>query len=132
MSHMAFSPEWMRKTASAKLGSQSNETQTQVNTHTTNGSANATYSALVSPVPPVEQEKRDPSRPFRYSKEDMLRIYREGGGKGGLGLEVERWDGIVRASTVEPANIRGLTDAENKVFLLHGFSGSHHVLTRAS
>ena len=30
----------------------------------------------------------------------MLRIYKEGGGRGGLGLEVERWEGVVREDKI--------------------------------
>lgn len=45
----------------------------------------------------------------------MLRIYKEGGGRGGLGLEVERWEGIVHEVTNEPTGLREMGDAEKKV-----------------
>ena len=45
----------------------------------------------------------------------MLRIYKEGGGKGGLGLEVERWEGVVRNVASEPIGLREATDLEKKV-----------------
>ena len=45
----------------------------------------------------------------------MLRIYKEGGGKGGLGLEVERWEGVVREIGSEPVSLREMGDAEKKV-----------------
>lgn len=74
----------------------------------------STYSSLVTSAV-QEQEKPDESRPFRYTKEEMLRIYKEGGGKGGLGLEVERWEGIVHELGNEPAGLREMDDAEKKV-----------------
>lgn len=45
----------------------------------------------------------------------MLRIYKEGGGRGSLGLEVERWDGVVREVGSEPVGLRDMGDAEKKV-----------------
>lgn len=45
----------------------------------------------------------------------MLRIYKEGGGRGGLNLEVERWEGIVRDIGNEPAGLRDMSEAEKKV-----------------
>jgi PERQ amino acid-rich with GYF domain-containing protein len=45
----------------------------------------------------------------------MLRIYKEGGGKGSLGLEVERWEGVVREVGSEPISLREMGDAEKKV-----------------
>jgi hypothetical protein len=45
----------------------------------------------------------------------MLRIYREGGGKGGLGLEVERWEGVVREVGSDPIGVREMSDGEKKV-----------------
>lgn len=44
----------------------------------------------------------------------MLRIYREGGGKGGLGLEVERWEGVVRETGIEPIGLKEMGEAEKK------------------
>ena len=45
----------------------------------------------------------------------MLRIYKEGGGRGGLGLEVERWEGIVREVGYDPVGLKEMSDAEKKV-----------------
>lgn len=45
----------------------------------------------------------------------MLRIYKEGGGKGGLGLEVERWEGVVREVGSEPVGLREMSESEKKV-----------------
>lgn len=45
----------------------------------------------------------------------MLRIYKEGGGRGGLGLEVERWEGIVREVGYDPVGLKDMGDAEKKV-----------------
>jgi len=61
----------------------------------------------------------------------MLRIYKEGGGRGGLGLEVERWEGIVHEVGSEPIGLREMGDAEKKVrhieplVYVFGLIGSH-------
>jgi hypothetical protein len=62
-----------------------------------------------------QPEKGDEAHPFRYSKEDLLKIYKDGGGKGGLGLEVERWEGVVREVGSEPIALREMSEAEKKV-----------------
>lgn len=49
----------------------------------------------------------------------MLRIYREGGGRGGLGLEVERWEGIVREVGCDPIGLKEMSETEKKVKILH-------------
>ncbi|KIJ45088.1 hypothetical protein M422DRAFT_29937 [Sphaerobolus stellatus SS14] len=56
--------------------------------------------------------------PFRYSKEEMLQVWREGGGRGGLGLEVEMWEGVVKEVGGEPVGIREMTEGEKKLFAL--------------
>lgn len=78
----------------------------------------STYSALVSSsAQPLQYEKHDEAHPFRYSKEELLRIYKEGGGKIGLGLEVERWDGVVREVGSDPIGLKEMSEAERKVNL---------------
>lgn len=104
---MHFGPEWMRKAPSRANPSPPLATPTATGV--------STYSALVAPVSHMPPEKPDPSNPFRYSKEDMIRIYKEGGGKGGLGLEVERWEGIVREVGSDPVSMKEMSDAEKKV-----------------
>ncbi|EIW86395.1 hypothetical protein CONPUDRAFT_148488 [Coniophora puteana RWD-64-598 SS2] len=117
---MHFGPEWMRK---PQMPNRPHPPPSPPvlpsaptnNNHSTSPSGASTYSALVTPAAP-EPETRDESHPFRYSKEEMLRIYREGGGRGGLGLEVERHEGIVREVGGEPTGLRELSDAEKKLF----------------
>lgn len=75
----------------------------------------SSYSALVAPTAPPAPEKHDLSRPFKFSKEDLLRIYKEGGGRGGLGLEVERWEGIVREVGSDPVGLKDMSEGEKKV-----------------
>jgi hypothetical protein len=104
---MHFGPEWMRKAPSRANPSPPLATPT-----TTTAS---TYSALVAPISQLPPEKPDPANPFRYSKEDMIRIYKEGGGKSGLGLEVERWDGIVHEIASDPVGLKEMSEAEKKV-----------------
>ncbi|KAG5729781.1 GYF domain-containing protein mpd2 [Termitomyces sp. T112] len=108
---MHFGPEWMRT-------KHQTPTRTQPPPSPPPGptSGASTYSALVSPAPPQQVEKRDEVHPFRYSKEELLRIYREGGGKGGLGLEVERWEGVVREVGTDPIGLREMGDGEKKLF----------------
>ncbi|KAG1755061.1 uncharacterized protein EDB91DRAFT_270280 [Suillus paluster] len=114
---MHFGPEWMRakppQTPARPQAPPSPPPPATSNTQQTNAS---TYSALVTPAAAPEPERRDEFRPFRYSKEAMLRIYKEGGGRGGLGLEVERWEGIVHEVSSEPTALREMGDAEKKLF----------------
>ena len=106
---MHFGPEWMRA-----------KPQPSPKIHPppsppANTASASTYSALVSPAGPAQADQRDVSHPFRYSKEDLIRIYKEGGGKGGLGLEVERWEGIVRELGADPISLKEMGEAERKV-----------------
>ncbi|KAJ8090529.1 kinesin-like protein [Marasmius tenuissimus] len=110
---MHFGPEWMRpKQQSVSRTQPPPSPPPAAIPQTPNASS---YSALVSPAPPVQPEKRDEAHPFRYSKEEMLRIYKESG-KGGLGLEVERWEGVVREIGTDPVGLRDLGEAEKKLF----------------
>jgi PERQ amino acid-rich with GYF domain-containing protein len=110
---MHFGPEWMRTKPQPSPRSQPPPSPPTTSTPITTGAS--TYSALVSPAPPTQPEKRDEAHPFRYSKEEMLRIYKEGGGKGGLGIEVERWEGVVREVGTDPIGLREIDDSEKKV-----------------
>ncbi|KZT22108.1 hypothetical protein NEOLEDRAFT_1157903 [Neolentinus lepideus HHB14362 ss-1] len=109
---LQFGPEWMRTKPQTPRSQAAPSPPPQSNALPTTSS----YSSLVAPAPQLKEEKRDSSKPFKYSKEDMLRIYKEGGGRGGLGLEVERWEGIVREVSSEPAALREWTEAEKKLF----------------
>lgn len=107
---MHFGPEWMRP----KQGS-SRPAPSPPLTISPAPPGTSTYSALVTPVTNPPAEKSDDAHPFRYTKEEMLRIYKEGGGKGGLGIEVERWEGIVREAGSDPIGMKEMTDYEKKV-----------------
>jgi PERQ amino acid-rich with GYF domain-containing protein len=110
---MHFGPEWMRpKQQQGVARPQQPPSPTPANpTH----SALSTYSALVSSVPSPQTEHHDEVHPFRYSKEDLFKIYKDGNGRTGLGLEVERWDGVVREHGNEPIGLREMGEAEKKV-----------------
>ncbi|KAG9314550.1 hypothetical protein JVU11DRAFT_5350 [Chiua virens] len=108
---MHFGPEWMR----AKPQPPARQQQPPSPPPQAQQLGTSTYSALVTPVT-QELDKRDESHPFRYTKEEMFRIYKEGGGRGGLNLEVERWEGIVRDVASEPASLREMSEAEKKLF----------------
>jgi PERQ amino acid-rich with GYF domain-containing protein len=111
---MHFGPEWMRTKQQMSTARTQPHPPSPPPAGTTVSGA-STYSALVSSAPPPQPENRDEAHPFRYSKYDLLRIYKEGGGKGGLGLEVERWEGVVREVGSEPVGLRDMGDAEKKV-----------------
>ena len=106
---MHFGPEWMR---TKQAPTRTNPSPPLTTSAATGASS---YSALVTPATQAPPEKRDLAHPFRYSKEDLIRIYKEGGGKGGLGLEVERWEGIVREIGYEPVGLKEMSEAEKKV-----------------
>ena len=106
---MHFGPEWMLTKQAPSRTNQSPPLTTSASTGA------SSYSALVTPVAHAPPEKRDLAHPFRYSKEDLIRIYREGGGKGGLALEVERWEGIVREMGTDPISLKEMGEAEKKV-----------------
>ncbi|TFK88525.1 hypothetical protein K466DRAFT_488754 [Polyporus arcularius HHB13444] len=107
---MHFGPEWMRTKGTSRPAPSPPLTTSPA------PPGNSTYSALVAPASHPPQEGRDDAHPFRYSKEEMLRIYKEGGGRGGLGLEVERWEGIVREVGYDPIGLKEMSDAEKKLF----------------
>lgn len=107
---MHFGPEWMRPKQQ-----QQGVARPQQPPSPTPPSALSTYSALVSSVPPPPTEHHDEVHPFRYSKEDLFKIYKDGGGRTGLGLEVERWEGVVREHGNEPIGLREMGETEKKV-----------------
>jgi PERQ amino acid-rich with GYF domain-containing protein len=106
---MHFGPEWMRpKTQNTSRSS----------TREPSPPPAPTYSALAAPPGPPpgasQPPAKDTARPFRYSREEMVRIFRDGGGAGPLALEVERWDDVVRDAPHEPMALRPLSDADKK------------------
>jgi hypothetical protein len=106
---MHFGPEWMRTKPAV---------QSRVQAHPPSpppSGGTSSYSALVSSAPTSALERRDETHPFRYSKEELLRIYKEGGRKTGLALEVERWEGVVKEVASEPIGLREMDEAERKV-----------------
>lgn len=109
---MHFGPEWMRPKQQSIPRPQQPPSPPPINPPP---SAMSTYSALVSSAPPTQAEHHDEAHPFRYSKEDLLRIYKDGGGRPGLGLEVERWEGVVREYGSDPVGLREMGEAEKKV-----------------
>jgi PERQ amino acid-rich with GYF domain-containing protein len=109
---MHFGPEWMRPKHPLRP---QNPPSPPPNPHAPSGASS--YSALLALSPNNSQESSDPANPFLYSKEDLLKIYKDGGGRGGLGLEVERWEGVVREVGSEPISLKELTDGQRKVHL---------------
>jgi hypothetical protein len=107
---MHFGPEWMRPKHPLRP---QNPPSPPPNPHAPSGASS--YSALLAPSLNSMQEPSDPANPFLYSKEDLLKIYKDGGGRGGLGLEVERWEGVVREVGSEPVSLKEWTEGERKV-----------------
>jgi hypothetical protein len=121
---MQFGPEWMR-------------------TKPQNSPRSGATQAPPSPPPPLSNSSSlsgaastargaDEANPFRYSKEDLLRIYKEGGGKGNpIAPDVEKWPEVVRETEAEPISVREITNEERKVskipFLLSFFVFSFSV-----
>ncbi|KXN81095.1 GYF domain-containing protein mpd2 [Leucoagaricus sp. SymC.cos] len=108
---MHFGPEWMRPKHQSI-----SRPQQPPSPPLANPPSASTYSALVSPAPPNQAERNDEVHPFRYSKDELFKIYKDGGGNGGLGLEVERWEGVVREYGSDPVGLREMGEAEKKLF----------------
>jgi len=121
---MHFGPEWMRKQPTPA----SRSSQTDFHPGSTVATAISGLNPT-APTPPtssystsvtsgvVPSEKLDDSHPFRYSKEDIIRIY-WAGVKTTLGPEVERWDGIIREIGVDPIGTKEMSDVEKRVSTL--------------
>ena len=126
---MHFGPEWMRKQPTPV--SRSSQTDFHPGSTAAIPGLNAT-----SPTPPTPSysvsltsgaapsEKLDDSHPFRYSKEDMIRIYWEGA-EATLGPEVEHWEGIIREIGADPVGTREMSDVEKRVSTLRCLSWWH-------
>ncbi|KAH9177044.1 hypothetical protein EDB89DRAFT_2240277 [Lactarius sanguifluus] len=108
---MHFGPEWMRPKHALRP---QNPPSPPPNPNAPSGVSS--YSALLTPSLNNTQESSDSANPFLYSKEDLLKIYREGGGRRGLGLDVERWEGVVREVGSEPVTLKEWTEGERKLF----------------
>ncbi|GAB1517879.1 kinesin-like protein [Rhizoctonia solani] len=127
-SSLHFGPEWMRKPSRTSLtplspntgnspGTTSSLLPTPPNTGATQLPNVSSYSSLLtSASPPPQIKSEDENYPFRYSKDQLLRVWKDGGGRGGLGLEVERWPGIVREVGGEPQGVKEMTPDERKLF----------------
>jgi len=126
---MHFGPEWMRKQPTP--ASRSSQTDFHPGSTTAISGLNPTaptpptlsYSASVTSGA-VHSEKRDGGHTLRYSKEEMIRVYREGV-KTTLGPEVECWDGIIREIGADPIGTKEMSDMEKRVSTLRCPSSSH-------
>ncbi|KDN34611.1 hypothetical protein RSAG8_12310, partial [Rhizoctonia solani AG-8 WAC10335] len=122
---MLFTPEWIRKprtslspnTTGNSPGTTSNLLPTPpIPTSTQLPNVSSYSSLLTSASPPPQIKSEDENYPFRYSKEQLLRVWKDGGGRGGIGLEVERWPGIVKEVGGEPQGVKEMTPEERKIF----------------
>ncbi|KAF8311278.1 hypothetical protein DL93DRAFT_1496001 [Clavulina sp. PMI_390] len=142
---MQFTPEWLKPgrkqpTKQPSYSSLEDEAsrKASLNTNPPDGTNNiaiasanapltttASYSSLLGSNSPLDTMAggashllppgHDPAHPFRYSKDQLLGVWRDGGvQKGVLGVEVARWPGIVRDSVTEPAGMREMSVEERK------------------
>lgn len=110
---MHFGPEWMRPKTQTSRSSTRESSPPPATSPAPPGAS--TYSALLTPSMPAPPERPDGANPFKYSRDELLRIYQEGGGKGSLGLEVERWEGVVREVSSDPIALKDFSEADKKV-----------------
>ncbi|KAL5535617.1 SMY2 [Sanghuangporus sanghuang] len=103
---MRFGPEWMRK----------QPVPTKPLATSPPPSGVASYSALVTPHAPPVQDKRDIAHPFKYSRDEMLQVFKNLGGCSELPIEVEHWDDVVRESPGEPVSLSDFTEVEKKLY----------------
>ncbi|KAL5518843.1 SMY2 [Sanghuangporus vaninii] len=103
---MRFGPEWMRKQPAPTKPLATSPPPSGV----------ASYSALVTPHAPPVQDKRDIVHPFKYSRDEMLQVFKNLGGCFELPIEVEHWDGVVRESPGEPVSLSDFTEVEKKLY----------------
>ncbi|KZS90308.1 hypothetical protein SISNIDRAFT_185714 [Sistotremastrum niveocremeum HHB9708] len=111
-SALHFGPEWMRSKQPTQARSQNAPSPPPAAVQT----GGTSYSSILNPTPPPPPtENRDSAHPFKYSKEEIIQVWKHGGGRNGLGLEVERWEGVVREVAGEPICLRDLGEVEKKV-----------------
>ncbi|KZP00736.1 hypothetical protein CALVIDRAFT_210404 [Calocera viscosa TUFC12733] len=146
---LQFGPEWMRKaplstptstvppstlksdrpgvpstSPAASTGSPLPSTAAQAAALQETEARSSSYSSILSdfgqgPVTPVMGLEEDGGRPFRYSKEQMVAVWRDGGGRGDLPIDVERWEGVTQEEGREPEAVRDWNDEERRVRLTH-------------
>lgn len=120
---MHFGPEWMRAKqphAAARPHAIPSPPPASTAQIANSGGSPApqgasSYSALLTPSVPPAQAERDLAHPFKYSRDEILQVWKDGGGRGPLPIEVEMWEGVVREMAGEPACLHELTEAEKKV-----------------
>jgi hypothetical protein len=114
---LQFGPEWMRNKQQPSASTTRPASLLSPILPSTSPPAPGTssYSSLLTPAPPAPPEKQESVNPFLYSKEELLQVWKDGGGRGGLGLEVELWEGVVREIGGEPIGLREMSEGEKKV-----------------
>ncbi|KAI5124605.1 hypothetical protein M0805_004215 [Coniferiporia weirii] len=115
---MHFGPEWMRakQPASVRTSTPSSPPHVSASLGMPAPPGASSYSALVTPTAAAAQTKRDIAYPFKYTRDEMLQVWKDGGGGGMLPIEVERWEGVVRVTAGEPACLRELSEIEKKLY----------------
>ncbi|KAF8588470.1 hypothetical protein K439DRAFT_635379 [Ramaria rubella] len=118
---LQFGPEWMRnkqQTTPSATRPQASLLSPALPSTSPPAPGASSYSSLLTSAPPAPPEKQDSVNPFKYSKEEMLQVWKDGGGHGGLGLEVELWEGVVREVGGEPIGLKEMGESERKLFSL--------------
>ncbi|GJJ13957.1 hypothetical protein Clacol_008214 [Clathrus columnatus] len=117
MSSLQFGPEWMRSKQASMQSPLTRLPHTTTLTPQSNAVLSSSlYSSLVTNNNSLEHEKESSHNPFQYSKEDMLQVWRDGGGRGALGVEIELWEGVVKELGGDPIGLKELSESERKLF----------------
>ncbi|KZV95601.1 hypothetical protein EXIGLDRAFT_834204 [Exidia glandulosa HHB12029] len=110
-----FGPEWMRaKPAARPSPLLEGSPGTGTGSLGTGSPAHSySYSLLATPA-----SNRPGDVSFKYSREEMLQIYKDAVSRPELSAEVERWDGVVNEDAHEPVGLHDMDEVEKKLFSL--------------
>lgn len=104
-----FGPEWMRAKPAARPSPLLEASPG--NGSLGMGSPAHSYSSSLLSTPAT----RSGDGTLKYSKEEMLQIWKEASGRPELSLDVERWEGVVNEDAHEPLGLHDMDESEKKV-----------------
>lgn len=111
---LQFGPEWMRSKQASTPSSIIRPSHSILSPVATQMPGSSLYSSFVTSNA-SEHDKDSSGPPFKYSKEEMLQVWTDGGGRGALGVEVELWDGVVKELAGDPIGLKEFSELEKKV-----------------
>lgn len=100
-----FGPEWMRAKPAARPGPLPDGTGGT-------GSPAHSYSSSLLSTPAT----RLGDSSYKYTKDEMLQIWKDSVNRPELSLEVERWEGVINDDAHEPVGVQEMDEAEKKLF----------------